>query len=80
MVADSALTAFSIAVAGQLVELGLEDADKVDEAQTEFDGGSQEDDPEDAIDGFGNAWELSQEVVDGKSIWIAEFSDSPDPF
>ena len=70
----------SIGLAQRLVDLGLGDSSKLSKAEDRFAKASQEDDPEKAIEEYGKAWELSQEVVNGKRLWISEFGDSPDPF
>ena len=78
--ADRIIAEISIALARQLVQAGVGDVRKLEEAQRDYERALGETNPRKAIQRFREAWESSQEVVDGRELVIKDYNPSPDPF
>jgi hypothetical protein len=78
--ADRQIAELSVVSAERLVLAGQGRAAAVARARQEFDQAVRQADPLKAIEGFKNAWQSAQGVVDQNGLVISSFSDSPTPF
>ena len=78
--ADRKIAELSILTAAQLLQAGTGNSRKLSQAQQEFERALSEFNPRKTIQRFRKAWELSQEVVNGRELVIKKYDHSPDPF